>query len=241
MELYIRLANINFYIHSVYDLMNDTIRKYVVNDIVKPDVVIHVEKSLIEAEYEQIKKQNKDINSYKAVELLIVQRAIAEILPKYDTFLLHGAAIAYDNASYIFTGNSGTGKTTHILQWLHNLEGSYVVNGDKPYIICNDNYSYACGTPWCGKEHMGTNSIVPLRSIIFMERSLDNRIVKVPFKSILPKLLEQVYQPTDVANFKKTLELLARLSNCVSFYIFYFDNFKEDAFRTSSNALINQH
>ena len=240
MDLSIRLANINIYIHSVYDLFNDNIKEYTVPDMKVPDIEIISNKSLIDAEYERLQISNNDIESLESVEMILIQRLIAEMLPNYNAFLLHGAAIAVNNETYIFSARSGTGKTTHIQHWLEKIDNACVVNGDKPYILINEKGAFACGTPWCGKEKMGTNTIQPIRSIVFMERSIENRMEKVDFKTALPRLLEQTYHPVDAVQMKKMLKLLLKLKNLVTFYIFYFDNFKEDVFQVSYNTLAQQ-
>lgn len=240
MDFHIRLANINIYIHSVYDIVNENIREYIVPDVITPDIEIINNKSMIDAEYERLKSIDNDIVSYKSVEMIMIQKAIAELLPNYNSFLFHGAAIAVENKTFIFTAKSGTGKTTHIRHWLEKADNVCVVNGDKPYVCINEKGAFACGTPWCGKEDMGTNTIQPIESIIFMERSTENRMEKVSFKTVLPKLLEQTYHPVDSVQMKKTLSLLLKLKSFVSFYIFYFDNFKEDVFYVSYDTLTKQ-
>ena len=237
MEFIIRLANINFLVQSVYNILDENVKHYIVEDKVKPDIEIHVTRALLDAEFERLHKINEDILSYTAIEMILVQRTIAEILPQFNTFLLHGAAIAFDHESYIFTGKSGIGKSTHIKQWIDNVDESFVVNGDKPYIIVNQSGAYTCGTPWCGKEKYETNTVVPLKSIVLMERSENNKIVEVSFRYALPKLLEQIYRPADATQMRSVLNLLMKLKDHVSFYVFYFNNFKEDAFHTSFNEL----
>lgn len=51
------------------------------------------------------------------LEFLCVQEQLAAQLPAFDRFLLHGAAVAYGGAAYLFTAPSGTGKSTHIRLW----------------------------------------------------------------------------------------------------------------------------
>lgn len=227
-------------IHSEYSYVYSVCKGYLVNENVKPDIEIFSDKESIKRESERLKQSNQHIFSSSVVESLLIHRIIVESLLDHNILLMHGAVIAVDNDSYLFTGKSGTGKTTHIKKWIENAEGSFVVNGDKPCIIINCNGAFACGTPWCGKENYGTNAIIPLRSIIFMERSTSNRIEKVDFKSIFSTLLEQTYRPTDAAKMKKTLELLMKLKECVTFYQFHFDNYKEDAFHTSFDILTKQ-
>lgn len=240
MNYLIRVADINISIHSINDIDNKNIKEYIIDDSVPPDIEVFSSNFMIEKEYQRQSKLDDDIASLSSIEALMIQRTIAERLPDFDAFLLHGAAIAVHNAVYIFSAKSGTGKTTHIRHWLDRIDNVLVVNGDKPYILINENGAFACGTPWCGKEDMGTNIILPLRSIVFMERSTENRMEKVSFKTILPKLLEQTYHPSGDAQMRKTLKLLLKLQDFVSFYIFHFDNYKEDVFRVSYDTLTEQ-
>ena len=62
-------------------------------------------------------------------------RKIAEVMPKYDTFMIHGSAVAVDWESYLFIAKSGTGKSTHTKLWLEFLGSqALIVNDDKPFI-----------------------------------------------------------------------------------------------------------
>ncbi len=150
---------------------------------------------------------------------------------------MHGSVIAIDNEAYMFTAKSGTGKTTHIRKWLERVPEAFVVNGDKPLIIAGKETPQACGTPWCGKERMGTNAIVPLKAIVFMDRAEENAIRPITFKQAFPRLLEQTHRPEDPELMSKTLQLLASLNNRVKFYHFDFNNFKDDAFDVAYQAL----
>ena len=240
MDFTVRIAKTNILIHSVYSGIYNTCRNYLCGTTVKPDIEIRTDDGMIREEQERAKQSGEAAYSVKAAERLLVQRKIAEALLDRDTLLMHGAVIAAGNDSYMFTGRSGTGKTTHIQKWLENVRGSFVVNGDKPFVIINGEGAFACGTPWCGKESMGTNIVVPLRSIIFMDRSTRNQMEPASFRTVLPRLLEQTYMPPDADQMKKTLELLLKLKNYVSFYRFRFDNYQEDAFRTSFDTLTNR-
>ena len=78
----------------------------------------------------QVSQQDIDFERFRAdhpgysdayLETLAVYRKIAERMPVYDTFLFHGSAIAVDGAAYIFTAQSGTGKSTHARLWREML------------------------------------------------------------------------------------------------------------------------
>lgn len=96
----------------------------------------------------------------------------------YGAFLMHGVAVAYDNRAYIFSAKSGTEKSTHALQWIKHLPEALIINGDKPIIATNTDGrpTMACGSPWGGKENYYTNTMVPLKSIVMMERAEENQI-----------------------------------------------------------------
>ena len=238
MKFLINIANTNILISSIYKGIYNTCRDYLAESDAEPDVEIIVDEKMIDNEAEREKEISQGMTDKQSIERLLIQRLIAEALIDKDTFLMHGAVIAVKNEAHLFTAPSGTGKTTHIQHWLDNVEGSFVVNGDKPFILLNETEVFACGTPWRGKEKMGTNAIVPLRSIVFMERSTDNCIEEASFKTIFPLLLKQIYWPQNESAMRKTLRLLSRLKGSVRFYKFYFNNYKEDVFQVSFDTLI---
>ena len=172
------------------------------------------------------------------LETVAVYRKIADVVLQNDIILMHGAVIAINNSAYMFSAPSRTGKTTHIKLWLNNLPGTFVVNGDKPLIKISSTQVVACGTPWCGKERMGTNAIVPLKAIIFMERAEDNYIDEITFPQAYPFLLQQTNIPDDPQKAKKALNLLSELYGKVRFYKFQFNNFKDDCFDVAYNTLV---
>lgn len=203
----------------------------------EPDFKIKVTKEDIYKEYIAsgcIK--NNEIN----LETLAAYRKIVEKALYYDTILMHGAVIAIGNNSYMFSAPSGTGKTTHIKLWLNNVDGCYVVNGDKPLIRIQNDKVYACGTPWSGNEHLNKNVITSLKSIVIMERAECNSIEKISFSQVYPYLIQQTFRPRDVEKVKKVLSLLSRLYGKVSFWRFQCNNFNDDCFEVAYNALTNQ-
>lgn len=203
----------------------------------EPDFSIRIGASDLERERaESAKTGSASSDAY--LETLAVYRKISEEMLRFDTFLMHGAAIAVNGGAYLFIAKSGTGKTTHIRKWLNELETAFVVNGDKPLIRLADGQALVCGTPWSGKEHMNTNTMVPLRTIVLMERADENRMIPLSFSEALPMLLQQTYRPVDASQMRKTLSLLSELGKCVAFFRFRFDNFKDNAFEVARQTLI---
>ena len=147
-----------------------------------------------------------DEGSYEPV---VVCRRLAQAMAERGTILLHGAAIAWRGRCFIFTAPSGTGKTTHILNWRKAFPETVIVNGDKPLIHVDSGLVY--GTPWCGKEGYGANMAAPLAGIVALERGAENVIRPAPFEELLPLLLRQVYIPGDVMAAARVWQLIRRL------------------------------
>ena len=175
-----------------------------------------------------------------AMETLALQEKLTKKLIDCGVFMMHGAALAYRGYAFVFSASSGMGKSTHIMKWLDRLPDAFVVNGDKPFILTKDDGRppLACGSPWAGKENLYTNTMVPLKSIILMERAEENHIEQITFAQAFPALLQQVYRPDDEEKMRKTLKLMQRLNPAVSFWRFQCNNFKDDCFDVAYNALV---
>lgn len=152
------------------------------------------------------------------LETLALYRRLARELLSYDAVVFHGSALALDGRAYLFTAPSGTGKTTHTRLWLKNIPGCRVLNGDKPILRILDDRVLACGTPWRGKERLGSGGILPLEAVCLLERDRENHIEPVSFHEAFPALLRQTHHPEGPASMVKILELLGRLRENVRLY-----------------------
>lgn len=208
-----RIADKNIKIKSLFSFVQVYCEKYRTDG--EPDFEVEITNADIKAESETVKA---DVTG-GWVEVSAVYRKIAEMVPKYDTFMLHGSAIAVDGEGYLFMAKSGTGKSTHTKLWREFLgDRAVMVNDDKPFIRVTDDEARIYGSPYSGKEGLNTNMSVPLRAISVLERSERNNIKQVDFSDVYPILLQQTYHPSDREMFSKTLELLDMLCELVRFY-----------------------
>ncbi len=153
------------------------------------------------------------------LEELAVYRKIAEMMPMYDTILLHGSAVAVDGAAYLFTARSGTGKSTHTRLWRELLgERALMVNDDKPLIRVTDTGGVVYGTPYDGKHHLSNNTAVPLRAVCVLRRAAENGIRPLGVREAFPLLLQQAYRPEGGKAMARTMKLLGRLLALVPAY-----------------------
>lgn len=227
----IRIVDKIVRINSIYPSLRDYCQNYIVTDntSVSPDLVISIDEEDIAEEISSSDVINSCINKeidtqyLSYLESVVAYRKIVEALLSYDVLLLHGSIVATDGAGYMFTAPSGVGKTMRTRLWLDLLPSSIVVNGDKPLIKIADDKAIACGTPWCGKEGMNTNAMVPLRAIFLLERAdgdKESEIEEIGLDEAFPFLLQQAHRPEDPELLRRTLTLLKFLAGKVKLYRF---------------------
>ena len=160
------------------------------------------------------------VPSDEYLEELAVYRKISEQMPYFDRFLFHGSALSMNGEGFLFTAPSGTGKSTHARLW-REVFGDKVtmINDDKPVIGIQGNEIRIFGTPWNGKHRLGTNTSVPLKAICFLQRGENNSIREVSKAENLPKLLGQVFRPSDKEALNRVLKLTDRMTDMVKHYI----------------------
>lgn len=195
------------------------------------------------ADRDEVLKEIEDAvgkTTFDYAEILCIYRHIAEKLPLFNRFVMHGAAINYGYNAYIFTAPSGTGKTTHLRLWQKYLGDKVsVINGDKPVLKVESGLATVYGTPWAGKENLSTNTSAPLKVICILKRGLENKIYKVDPRQYFAVLLNQIYLPKNEEAARKNLELFSRLVGLVEFYVLECD-ITEGAVKASFEAMTGE-
>jgi len=151
-------------------------------------------------------------------ESFALYRKLAEVLPRFDAFVFHAAAVDADGTGYAFSGRSGAGKSTHSRLWQTCFSASYI-NGDKPVFRLLDGRFYVCGTPWAGKEPGQNVPVVrPLGGLCFLRHGSEDVIRPLPPEAAAPHLLGQTVLPPDEETAARQMELLDRLSRSVPLF-----------------------
>lgn len=195
----IRLAGVNVGIDNQYDNAK-RFRPWFTEGA--PDFTVRVSP-------EELAEEDKGGMSPEYLEFICAYRHIAERMPDYDAFVFHGAAVEMDGLAYLFTAPSGTGKTTHIRLWRNHF-GRQVqfLNGDKPILRKTEQGFTACGTPWRGKENLGSNGERPLRGICMLRRGPVDEIAPAKPEELIRFLTRQIYFPQDPERLEKLLKLV---------------------------------
>ncbi len=222
-----RFAEQNIGITSIYAGVHRLCAEYRMDADAGAEIAFSVATDREDIEFERRRSAKEDEAEGRPVqvwpdsylETLAVYRKIAERLPFYDTFLMHGSCVAVDGQGYLFTAASGTGKSTHTRLWCESFgEKAVMINDDKPLIKVNDGGAIVYGTPWDGKHHLSTNTSALLKAVCILERGSENEICAISFREAYQMILQQSYRPMDREALVRTLELIGRLPAAVGFY-----------------------
>ena len=208
-----RFADVNVEITAIHPFIHSFCRDYLVSE----SSDFSVETTRADIEYERSRAEHPD-TSGAYLESLAVYRKIAEMMPGFGAFLMHGSAIAVDGRGYVFAAASGTGKSTHTRLWRELLgDKAIMINDDKPLLrVCPDGSAVVYGTPWDGKHRLSRNIAVPLKAVCFLRRAEENTIREISRQTALPMMIGHVYRPADVGALSRTMALLDKMN--VRFY-----------------------
>jgi hypothetical protein len=122
--------------------------------------------------------------------------AFRNLLMNNEGLVIHSSSIAFRNKGILFTAPSGTGKSTHVRLWKETFGGGVtVVNDDTPAIRFINGVPVLFGTPWSGSPGIYTNTQVPLKAVVALERSDVNSIRKLGPLEALPILMTRSLLP----------------------------------------------
>ena len=133
----------------------------------------------------------------------------------HGRFFLHASAVVHEGAAYLFSGPSGTGKSTHTNLW-HSLYDTPILNGDLNLLAFENRMPVVHGIPWCGTSGICTTETHPLGGIVILRQdredfvntlSLDKQILSVTNRMITPNWTHSL--------FEKNLQFASGLSACI--------------------------
>ncbi len=156
-------------------------------DVNDADEVINIKPEIYDIEHQNcmdhydesvgMDRSQASIFAYNRVEYSLTGALFNRYILRHSGIMLHSSAVVVDGYAYLFSANSGVGKSTHTGLWVKNLgDKAYIINDDKPAIRLVDGELRVFGTPWSGKTTLNENKGVKLGAIVFLERSENNWI-----------------------------------------------------------------
>ncbi len=154
--------------------------------------------------------QHRHLNPELSLEdweyVLTCQEFYLQLLD-HQGMMVHASAVVLDGKAYLFSADSGTGKSTHTQLWLKRFPDAYILNDDKPAVRLEGNQLFAYGTPWSGKTDWNVNQKVPLGGLVFLQRSEQNWVRPASGNQMVNNLLKQTLRRLSAPRMEKMLDM----------------------------------
>lgn len=106
--------------------------------------------------------------------------------------ILHTAFLCHDGQAILFSGPSEIGKSTQAGLWEKYTSHSYTVNGDRGLLMKENGVWYVGGWPICGSSGICNNEKYPVKAIVMLRQSKENRCELLSgvqaFRELLPQI-----------------------------------------------------
>ena len=158
---------------------------------------------------------------------------------RFGTMLVHSSALICDGGAYLFSADSGVGKSYHTRLWLKKFgDRVHIMNDDKPVVRLYDSGAVAYGTPFDGGSGIALNESFPLKAIIFIERGEHNSVRVPQNREVIQKLYFQTAHMVNAETADKMLGNFEKLLSLTRFYVLTC-NMEDEAAEVAYQCLIN--
>lgn len=173
-------------------------------------------------------------------ENFLMSSAFMRAAVRYRTMLVHSSAVVYEGRAYLFSAQSGVGKSTHTKLWLREFgDRVRIFNDDKPVIRIYDDRVTVYGTPFDGGSGIALNESYPLGAIVFLERGEHNSVRVPSQKEILQQLYFSTVRRVGRVSAEAMLENFAALLPLARFYLLTC-NMEPEAAHVAFDAIIKE-
>ncbi len=149
------------------------------------------------------------------------QILFAQLLADRSGIILHGSGIILKEKGYLFVGHSDAGKTTLVKLFKHQAK---ILNDDRMIVKKEDGSFYLYGTPWHGEVSLVAPDRVPLKAILFLNQTDENRIERTKGLEAFKRLYGCTIKPLVTERWaKNALDTCEALSREVKCYDLHFD------------------
>ena len=219
-----------------YDELKRLSEQFIYNGERETDITL----SVTDKQLENMLSRSVEGTTISGIENLAMSSEFNRAAIKYGVMLVHSSALIYNNEAYLFSADSGVGKSTHTKLWLKAFgDKVHIMNDDKPVVRLYDDHAVAYGTPFDGGSGIALNERYPLKAIIFVERGEENSVRIPDNKEIIQKLYFQTARMVNRETAEKMLVNLERLLHLTKFYVLTC-NMDISAAYTAYNSIIEK-
>jgi hypothetical protein len=227
----LKVADLIVEVEPKYEILKTRSVPYIYTGTSEPDIVIKISEQF----YADRQKENPHLSLAECEYIYTGKYFYTEIV-KFNGVMLHASAVQYENYAYLFSANSGTGKSTHTHLWLEKFPTAEILNDDKPAIRIIDGKSYAYGTPWSGKYDESINTATEIAGITFLSRGVNNEIKRTTGEDVMVDFMNQTVRPIKKDYMVYFMDVLDQILTNIPVFRMKC-NISLDAVDTSYNAM----
>ena len=197
----IDIANCNIPCRFLFEKTKDHFRNYYREEDRLQNAIEVCQNDLNQVRHLYPENMTDDVLEYNELTYEISEKIIG-----MNRCIFHGLAFIWRGKAWIFTGNSGVGKTTQYVRWKQVFGNEIkLLNGDKPVLeFCENGQIMVHSSPWRGKENIGTNEKAVLGGIICLKKDNLNKLVKMEKKDAVKFLfLQFIFQGKKTDTIKR--------------------------------------
>lgn len=148
---------------------------------------------------------------------ILESAGLFDLLADFGMLILHSAYIVTrEGEGILFSGPSGTGKSTQAELW-RQYAGAQIVNGDRSLVRPADGTVH--GILFSGTSGISRNISAPLRAIVLPVQAAEDRVYPLRPQERFVRLLNQcAYYPWAADSAARMTELAAQLVSAVPVY-----------------------
>lgn len=165
------------------------------------------------------------VNDAQCLEAALVQPhypldelSVVNVLARSRGVLLHASLVDDEGRGWLFTGQSGAGKSTMAGLW-ERAGATGIYSDDRVIVREHDGQFWAYGTPWHGTGRYASPKRVPLSGIFVLRQAHDNAARDLPLMQAVSQLFARSF-PTfwNREGLDFTVGFLQRLCDAVPCY-----------------------
>lgn len=199
----------------IYEMLRKKMEPYLYEGEGDTEITLHLTASFCEA-----KQKEQPHLTIPQCEYIFAGSQFYRKLLLQKGFMLHASAVEVEGKAYLFSADSGTGKSTHTKQWqaFFGTEKALIINDDKPAICKEAGHWFAYGTPFSGKTDENLNRKAKLQGICMLERGEKNQIQQMDPAKAIVLLMKQTIVPRESESAAMLLAYLDDLLGEVPIY-----------------------
>lgn len=142
----------------------------------------------------------------------LIEVCLLSRLSRDGGLLLHAAGLVLDKQGYVFTGASGTGKST--VAELFANQDAVVLSDERVILRRHGTAFFLHGTPWVGSGHYAENSSAPITALFSISHGQEQHsFTRLASSKAATLILQQAFLPHwDRTGLEATLAFLASLT-----------------------------